>query len=349
VRFLRAELARLFARRFTRIALVGVLVILGLVAFGVTYSTHKLNDADKVAAHLQGVQARTQAQAEYQKCLDSQPGAGAGPTTPDGSPSPEPSTAPGPQAQFPPGFDCGQLISSLPTDDEFLPRSFSLATAAPDLFRVLGALLALFGFAVGASFIGAEWTSGGVMTLLLWRPRRTPLWLGKLGSALLGVLAVGVVFSAIWYAALFLLAGQRGSTAGMTAGTLRSLALTDARAVGLALATTTLGFAISFLGRNTATALGVAVGWGVILEAAPQIVFRIADLDQPQRWFLSTYVAAWLNKGLTFTDYPNCQDGQPCRPHIWSISVQQSALILSVVVVLVAGLSLLTFRRRDVT
>jgi hypothetical protein len=317
----RAELARLFARRFTRIALAGVLIVLALIAFGVTYGTHQVNDADRVAAHLAGVQARTQAQADYQQCLDSTPDRG-----------------------------CDQIVAHLPDDEQFLPRSFNLAASAPDLFRGLGVLLALFGFAVGASYVGAEWGSGGITTLLLWRPRRAPLWLGKLGSALLGVLGVGLVFSALWYAVLFVLAGQLGSTRGMSAGVFGSLLLTDARAVALALVTTTLGYSIAFLGRNTATALGAAVGWAVILEAAPQIVFRLADLDQPQRWFLSTYVSAWLNNGLRFADYPVCQDPtQPCVPRIWTISSAQSALVLGVLVVVVAAASLYAFRRRDVT
>jgi ABC-2 type transport system permease protein len=316
----RAELARLFARRFTRIALAGVLVVLALIALSVGYGTHKVNDADKVAAHLAGVQARAQAQAAYQQCLDNTPDRG-----------------------------CDQIIAHLPDDSEFLPRTFNLAPAAPDLFRAMGALLALFGFAVGASFIGAEWSSGGVLTLLLWRPRRVPLWLGKLASALLGVLGVGIGLSALWYATLFVLAGQVGSTRGMSPGVFTSLLLTDARALALALATTAIGYSIAFLGRNTATALGAAVGWAVILEAAPQVVFRMIDLDQPQRWFLSTYVSAWLNNGTRITDYPVCQDPTPCAPHVWTISLQQSALVLGGLVAVVAAASLYAFRRRDVT
>src|SRR5262249_26482062 len=163
-----------------------------------------------------------------------------------------------------------------------------------DLFRMLGALLALFGFAVGASYIGAEWSSGGVLNLLLWRPNRTPVWLGKLGSLLAGVLGVGVALSLLWYATLWLLADHRGSAA-MTAGGLRSLALVDVRALPLALATATLGYAIAALGRNTASALGVAVAWVVIFELGLRIVLGLLEGVRPERWYLSTYVGAWLN------------------------------------------------------
>ena len=42
------------------------------------------------------------------------------------------------------------------------------------------AILALVGFVIGASFVGAEWSTGGMMNLLLWRPKRltvcSPSW-----------------------------------------------------------------------------------------------------------------------------------------------------------------------------
>ena len=62
---------------------------------------------------------------------------------------------------------------------------------------LFGGMLALFGFAVGASFVGAEWHSGGMMNLLLWRPRRLALLAQKLGALLLSVLASGLALGAL--------------------------------------------------------------------------------------------------------------------------------------------------------
>jgi hypothetical protein len=321
----------------------------------VAASTHKPTEADIVAARISADQARTEANAEYQRCLDQhdQPGApGATPEpTPGATPEPVPSPlGPGGKPAYPPGFDCHQIIAHMPTEQDYLPASFNLAQVSPDMFRALGAMLAMFGFMVGASFIGAEWSSGGVMTLLLWRPRRVPVWLGKLTSLLLGVLGVSAILSVLWYATLWLLSSHAGSTA-MTTDELRSLAYTDFRAVALALAATVLGYSISALGRNTSTALGVAVGWVVVFEVGARITLGILEIHRPERWLLSTYVTAWLSKTVTLYDYASCRENssQICNPVEWTVTMQQAALVGAALLVIVGGLSLVAFQRRDVT
>ena len=39
---------------------------------------------------------------------------------------------------------------------------------------------------IGASFVGAEWNSGGMMNLLLWRPQRLKVLSTKLAALLAG-------------------------------------------------------------------------------------------------------------------------------------------------------------------
>lgn len=345
MRLLRAESTRLFARRFTRIGLVGLVLLLAVIAFAIAASTRQPTPADMVAAKISAEQNRDQLNAEYTRCRDQQEQSGTSGVSPSTGPEPgQPGDKP-----YPPGFDCHQIVAHLPTEQDFLPASFNLARTGPDLFRALGAMLALFGFAVGASFIGADWSSGGVITLLLWRPRRIAVWLGKLASLLLGVLGVSAVFSALWYATLWVLASRGGSTA-MTGGELRSLGLTDLRAVVLALAAATIGYAVSSLGRNTATALGVAVGWVVISEVGSRIIFEVIGATRPERWFLSTYVSAWLSNGVRLWDESPCQDAsKACIPIEWSISMQRAALVGTVLLLTVAGTALYAFRRRDVT
>jgi hypothetical protein len=331
MRFLRAELSRLFARRFTRIGLIGLVLLLAVIAVAIAATNRKPTDADFVSAKIQLDNARVQMLATYQQCLDAQAGKA---DTPDAQ-------------HFVPGTDCHEIIAHPPVLSDFLPSNFNLASTGPDLYRVLGALLALFGFAVGTSYIGAEWSSGGVTNLLLWRPGRIPVWLGKLGSLLAGILGTGVVLSAIWYATLWLLADHRGSAA-MTAGALRSLALVDVRALALALATTTLGYAIAMLGRNTASALGVAVAWVVVFELGLRIVLGLLDAARPERWYLSTYAGAWLNNGARFYDDSMCHSSS-CAGVWWTVSLQQAALVGTVLVVLIVLPSVYTFRRKDVS
>jgi hypothetical protein len=329
----RAELARLFARRFTRIGLAGLLLLLVVIGVAIAATNHKPTDADVVSAKIQLDNAHVQMLAAYQQCLDAQSG-----------------KADTPEAQrFVPGFDCHEITAHPPVLADYMPSSFNLASTGPDLFRILGALLALFGFAVGASSIGAEWSSGGVMNLLLWRPNRIPVWLGKLGSLLLGVLGVGAVLSVVWYATLWLLADNRGSAA-MTAGALRSLALVDVRALTLALATTALGYAIAALGRNTASALGVAVAWVVVFEIGLRIVLGLLEAVRPERWYLSTYAGAWLTNSARFYDDSMCRNTtDACAGVWWTVSSRQAALVGAVVLLVAALPSLYAFRKRDVT
>jgi len=331
MRLLRAELARLFARRFTLIGLVGLVLILVAIVVSIAATNRQPSPVDITTAALQADQERTRILADYQDCLAQQAGQASSPYV----------------GRYPAGFDCHGIVEHIPTTADYLPPSFSLSAYAPDLFRVLGALLALFGFAVGASFIGAEWSSGGLSHLLVWRPARARVWLGKLGALLTAVLGVAVALSVVWYGALWLIADQRGSVT-MTAGALRSLALVDVRALALTLAAAALGYAISNLGRNTASAFGVFVGWIVIFEVGLRIVFGLIDAVRPQRWFLSTYVQAWLTKSELYYDSSACR-ADSCTPTPWTVTWHQSAVVGGVILLVVAAASLYAFKRRDVS
>jgi hypothetical protein len=346
MRLLRAELTRLFARRFTQVGVAGVLLLLGAVAVTFAITMHKPTEAERLSARISAEQERDQRNAAYQSCLDAQQPAG----TPSTGPVVGPTDVPAPPAdkRYPPGFDCRQIIQDIPSDAAFLPRGFNLARSGPGLFRTLGALLALLGFAVGASYVGAEWRSGGLLNLLLWRPRRAPVWLAKLASLLLGLTGVSIALSLLWYGMLWLLADRRG-TAGLTGGQLASLALTDVRAVALALVAAAAGYSIASLGRNTATALGVAVGWLVVFEVGARIVLGLGEAVRPERWLLSSYVTAWLNNGAEFADDSACPVSGSCRVVLWTISTPSAALVGAAVLVLVGGISLYAFERRDVT
>jgi Tfp pilus assembly protein PilN len=348
VNLLRAELARLFGRRFTKIMLAVVVLILVIVGFGLAATSHKHNAQTRAAALAQIQEIRTQQDASVRQmqrdCEASQR---------------DPSSVPEGRAKFPPGFDCSQIANSFaPTEDNvanFEPHQLVFRTDADQTLMVVGFLLALLGFAVGASFVGAEWTSGGMMNLLLWRPRRVPLLLGKLGTLLLGMLATGIVLSVAWLAGVFAIASTRGDTARITNGLLTSIALADARALGLMLAAAVLGFGVASLGRNTATALGLAVGYVVVLEIGARIVLQLAAVARPQRFFLSNYSLAWLSKNQEYYDDSSCRRAAAaglnteCQPVRWMLHMNQSLVLGAVLVGLVLVWAFLSFRRRDIT
>jgi ABC-2 type transport system permease protein len=333
VRLFRAEWSRLFARRFTRIMTVVVLVILALIGAGVAATSHRPDAAAFAQAKLQADEVRAEIARQREQCLAAQ----------ESNPG-----APG-EKQPPPGFDCSQIDPAHVRDEDFLPHTFSFRREAPAYLLVLGGLLCLMAFAVGASFVGAEWSSGAMMNLLTWRPRRINVLLTKLVALLLGLTAVGVALTAAWLAALYAIAIIRGRTDELTAGAATSLALDAARVLALALAASVLGFALASLGRHTATALGLAIGWVLVMEAGLRVVLFNTQVARPERWFASSYISAWLAKKLTLTDFSACRPGVECQGAEWSITMNQAALVLGILVLVGLVAAVLAMQRRDVT
>ncbi len=347
MKLVRAELARLFGRRFTKIMLGVVLLLLLVIGFGLAATSHKHNAQTRAQALARIQQMRAQDETNTQHMRADCEAVQRGEARP-GSP------------KFPPGFDCAQIQVSdfSPTEQnvaEFEPHQFVFRTATADSLMLVGFLLALLGFAVGASFVGAEWSSGGMMNLLLWRPRRIPVLLGKLGTLLAGMLGTGIVLSVAWVAGLYGIATVRGDASGVTRGLLTSLALTDARALGLMLVASAIGFGIASLGRNTATALGLAVGYVIVLEIGTRIVLQLVGVSRPERFFLSNYALAWLAKSQSYYDDSACRRAASagiavdCQPAHWMLHMNQGAVLGGVLVVVVLGWAFVSFRRRDIT
>ena len=331
---LRAEWRRLFTRRVTRLMMVVTLLILALAGYAV--AAHSRPHTAATLAHAQAFIAG-QRQQNLEQCLaDAKSGLGG----PDGEPAPTEA-------------DCQQLAEQFqPSVEEFQGYQFTFRRDASTLLVLFGGLLALFGFVVGASFIGAEWSSGGMATVLVWRPQRVRVLAGKLVALLLGVLAFGAAVSVAWTVAMWLIARTRGGVGGLSAGLLTSLALRDARALALALACATAGFAIASYARHAAAALGAALGYIVVVEVVLRIVLSAAHIARPERYFLTSYVFAWLNNTMTYTVEGSCtappRFGR-CEPISWSIGVGQSALLIGVITAAALAAAVIALRRRDVT
>ena len=339
MRVVRAEWARFFARRFTRIMMLVVLGILGLIMVGLGANTQKPNPAVIAQAEEQAARARTETVEMRQQCETEQANA---PSDPNQSRF----------GQLPPGETCASIFNPAQVRaEDFMPHVFSFRDETQDMLKVYGGLLTLFAFAVGASFIGAEWSSGGVMNLLLWRPRRLRLLASKLGTLLLAVTTAGIGLLAVWVAALYGLAMLRGRIGDITPGVIQSMALTSARAMGLALAAGAIGFAVASLGRNTATALGLAVGYAIVFEIGARIVIELAEVIKPERWFLSSYARAWLDQKATFYEWRHCRYDTTgtCSGYEWTLNMNQAAIVFGSIVVLTLITAFWVFRRRDVT
>ncbi|SCE77109.1 ABC-2 family transporter protein [Micromonospora coriariae] len=332
----RAELERLSARRF-----VQLMVVLLVLAFGVTAATtlagsHKPSAEELSSARNQAAEARRSMENEHQQCLARQNGAL--PSSDDGRYYPS---------------DCSEidptLRDRLPIAADFLPGVFSFAQQARPLLYFLIAFLVLFGFLVGASYIGADLNSGGVVNLLLWRPRRMTVLGAKLGSLLGGVLVVSLVASVV-YLATFWVIGQSAGLAGRLSDEFwRSLGAVHGRGMVLVLLASALGFAIATLGRHTSAALGAVAAYAVVWELGARLVLEIVDARRPDQLMLSSYIGAWLSGEAQFYDSQSCngsRTGGFCDG-FYSLTWGPSLVVLLVLTGGLTAAAFAVFRRRD--
>ncbi|MFV2095673.1 ABC transporter permease [Micromonospora sp. LOL_014] len=332
----RAELRRLGKRRFVRYLVAAVLLALVAIAVGTFLGNQKIGpaafaEAERTAEaeYRAGVEWAEQWQAE---CERSQTSGAADPN------------------RFP--SNCADIVP--PTRDmypaePYLPATFTFHREFPATLYVFATLSTLVFFVAGASFIGAEWTSGGMMNLLLWRPRRLRVLFTKLAALLTGVLAVTVPAVLLWTAALWATAVWRGSTAEMTAGAWRSIALTELRVVVLVVAAATVGFGLAAIGRHTALALGGVLAVLVLGQSALSFLADVTDATFVEAWLLPVYWIAWMDSSIELTNWQACV-GQPgCVPPTMELTWMHTGVLMAAVVLLVSVVAAWTVRRRDVS
>lgn len=333
---LHAEWRRLFKRRLTVWSLVLVLLVLAVTAVGIALAHQK-----HTPAALAEAEAQAAADFEYQQewierdieqC--------------------ERDKANGADTGWP--ENCDEIATwATPQEDMvewYLPPTFEFREQFPQVTMVVVGLLAMYAFVVGGSFIGADWRSGALMNLLLWRPRRLPVYGAKLMALLGGLTAIFVAVGAVWTPVMWVVAMTRGVTDTMTVGAWQSFALTGLRGLGLVLAAGAVGFALASIGRHIAAALGSAVAAVVVGVAGVGIVVSILGVKYPGAWLWTTYVEAWTNKVVELEYWPPCDGiGAPCEPEVLEITWQTAGALMAGVVVLVSGAAMWLMRRRDIT
>ncbi|MFG1652766.1 ABC transporter permease subunit [Micromonospora sp. NPDC049275] len=334
----RTELRRLTKRRFSRYMTLLGLLVLAAVVVGVFFTNQKIDAGQLAKAERQADQQyQDQVRWAEQERVNCEQAKTAG--TPNDGRYPD---------------DCS--VISPPSRDQidakwFLPSTFNFRETFDATLIPFAAILALVGFIVGASFVGAEWSTGGMMNLLLWRPKRLTVLFTKLAALLTGILAVTLPAAVLWFAGFWAVASFRGSTEKMTSGAWQSFALTGLRGVALVLVLTTIGFALASLGRHTAMALGGVVAVMVVFQFGLGILLEMASVQWAQAWLLPTYLLAWMTKKVTLQDYDSCNfnySGE-CNPPTLDITWQQSSVLLVVGTVVILGAAVWSMRRRDIT
>lgn len=235
-----------------------------------------------------------------------------------------------------------------PTPADYALTASPFADVAPVALQMSAYLTLLTAFVVGASFMGAEYSTGSLANWLTFVPRRLLVYASKLGAVLVASAVAGAVANFLMLGLVVLLTRVHG---GDLVG-LGDVAATAGRAVPLACLAGVAGFVFALLTRHTVAALGIALGYLVVSAVLGGLA---ANADGPLAWLPpwlpENNVAAFLEHGTTYTQYvltvtEQGASGDSVEKHI---SFGHSALYWAVLLVVAVVSAALVFRRRDVT
>ena len=329
MRLTKVELRRLFSRRLTTIAVLGALVITGLMLFGAAQQAKPPSSEELAASQAMFKQAQQEwavsGPQQVQQCLQQQ--AGMQKTDPKAN------------------LTCDQMEPKLENMGGKPLAKFN--EMMPDVMSSASYLLAFVGFVVGAGFVAAEFSSGSMGNWLTFEPRRMRVYASKLGAVGLGLVPVTAGLLGLLTAGMWLIIGRYGSTAGTTAKVWEGLGEVAGRSLALALAGAVAGAASGVLLRHTAAVLGIAMGYLVLVEG----IFG-PSLRGLAPWLVQHNVNAWVRHGATYFTESCSTDKQgqySCQGIEKLITFGHSAAYLGVLLVFVVGLGAVVFRRRDVS
>jgi ABC-2 type transport system permease protein len=328
MRLTRVELRRLFSRRLTIIAVLGALVITGLMLFGAAQQAKPLSGPE-LASQRASFESATKdwaanGQQQVADCLASLPEA----------------QRKDPKLAAP----CNQME---PTWANWGKPVAKFHEMMPQIMLGGSYLLAFVGFVIGAGFVAAEFTSGSMANWLTFEPRRMRVYASKLGAVGLGLIPVTMALLGLLTAGTWLIVSHYASTAGTTVKVWGDFGEMAGRAVLLALAAAVTGAAIGVLLRHTAAVLGIAIGYLVLVEG----VFGQA-LQGARPWLLQLNFNAWVQHGSKYYVNSCSTDGQGqyvCDSIEKFLTFGHSSAYLGVMVVLVLAAAALVFRRRDIS
>ncbi|WP_020520705.1 ABC transporter permease subunit [Catelliglobosispora koreensis] len=322
----KAERRRFFKRRMTVWMLVIGLAILGAIGAGFV-ATHSKHTPEAVAA------GEAKAKAAYAKevrefedkwkkeCEAT---------------SKDPAACQGPPAEY---F----------TAEHYMKPEFDFKLFYGEILIIWAAIMAMIAFVLGATYIGAEWSSGAMMNLLTWRPKRISVLGTKLGVLLGSMAAIGTATLLLWTGMLWGIAKVAGHTNGMTGSAWGSFGLAGLRGVAMIMAFAALGFGLASLGRHTALALGVAIGVVIVGQIGLSIVLAMADVPFFERYLIPVHMDAWLKKSVELEGGGYTCGPSGCIPEAVSeLTYKTSGLIGLAVVVAVTALAFWSIKRRDV-
>lgn len=317
MRLLSVELGRFRSRRAVGALLLLAVALTALLVGSAAYDTRPDSAPDRAVATQQLAQARHDGDQEYRACLAD------------------------PQKYLGSGATRARCAITRPELSWFLARSpLQLGHEIGGRGRTLVALLAVIGALVGATFCGADWSSGSLATQLMFRPRRAGMWVAKAVAVVAGMTVAAALLLVGFWAALEAVASSRGL--GTSTETWRQIAASSGRGLALVAATTLGAYALTMLLRSTVATLGLLLGAVVVGEGlAASLPF-----DRMSQWSPSQNVAAWLSDGVRVYDAGTCRG--TAATCLYTLPLTHAAVYLGVLLLLAVVLSWVGFRRRDV-
>ncbi|QWC85693.1 ABC transporter permease [Nocardioidaceae bacterium] len=324
LRLSRVELTRYRSRRAIAFLVVVSLVLTAVIAAVLIFQTRPFDRADIQRAEQQAAAEAEQPyiQRELRRCVNRPRTYGIRPDNPDVQQR------------------CEEFV--LPTAEWYLyrpelrPRE-QLQGGALGVATMLVMALIL----AATTFAGADWNSGSLINQLLAVPGRVRLWVAKALPVTVVSTAVTLVTLAGWWTAVLVTARLRDI--GVGGPLLADIGWQIVRAGALAGFAALGAYALTMLLRSTVATLGVLFAYTVVGD----LVLNLLPFDG-QRYAISTNVFAWLNGSFTYYDYDRCLGAVGRCQEAVTITQADAVPVLVVLVAVVIGLSLLTFRRRDV-
>lgn len=333
MKLLIVELTRLRWRRAVIVLCLLGVVLPTLIWAGMAWETRPITDAER----RQGVERMEEEQRYQQQAID------------DCIAHPEHNFDP----QNPPPADqvdelCREMhgfgSDGVTPETYFGREALTIENAGEVGIAVMTVLLGL-ALLVGATFAGADWSSGSLSNQLLFEPRRVRVWAAKAGAVATGGVVLALAGLATFWGLTWVLAAFRDISG--TSGEWPSIAGASGRGLLFAACAGIGGYALTMLLRGTVGTLGtllvVAIGGSILVASLP--------IDGNLRWILPNNVLGILQDGYVYYDYSdpacfNSVDGEEgCRQ---VLTLGEGVRFLGTLLVVGVALSVASFRHRDV-
>jgi hypothetical protein len=325
MRLLGVELTRLRWRRAV-VVLVAVSVLLPMLIWaGMAWSTRPVSDAELRRAEQQVEQEKEVMKGQLEECHEFPQNWGIDPDSPDVA------------------EQCAMSVGE-PQVEWYLTRTPLSVGDVLDTGSGVAVVLLGLALIMGATYVGADWSSGSMSNQLLFEPRRHRIWLAKAAAIVVAGVVASVLGQAVFWALTAATAVARDITLTGSQWTdvvqlgLRSVALAGAAGLG--------GYAVTMLLRSTVGTLGlmlaVSIGGSMLIAALP--------IEGNGRWLLHNNVLGIVQNGYPYYDYSaqDCFDymgGEGCQPEL---SLAEGVRYLGLLILAGAALSVASFQRRDV-